>query len=478
MSTQKAAPGQAWRSARLIPVMGIRGQDEQEGRATSTLLAVLRAVPEFGHALLSVAGAPKGKITTFTEVPLKTAAGDVFRPDGAIVVERGRTHWSALVEVKTGTSVLRSDQVNSYLDVRRDHGFDVLITVSRQITPAPIDLPVAVDKRKLGKGKACVFHLSWWRILTEAVVQYRHRGISDPDQAWILGELIAYLEHPNTGTSGFDGMGGSWVAAREGIRQGTLRRSDPEGRDVAARFVQFIDYLALKLTQELGREVMPARARKDTAASRVEALAGELVTRGSLTGGVRIPDAAAAIEISADLRARQLTTSVRLEAPREGRPLSRIKWILRQLQDAPEDLRVEVGFANVRETSSLLLGEARDDPHRLLSASDPKRDPRTVLIALNRPLGLKTGTGHGSFVDATRGQVIDFYGAVVQNLKPWRPSAPRLSGDGREAEDLPAADEIGNREQSIVTPASAELSYWEPTSRPALGERAELTDRG
>ena len=40
-----------WHPARLIPTVGIRGQEEQEKRATSSLLAVMRAVPEFGHAL-------------------------------------------------------------------------------------------------------------------------------------------------------------------------------------------------------------------------------------------------------------------------------------------------------------------------------------------------------------------------------------------------------------------------------------------
>jgi hypothetical protein len=35
------------------PVVGIRGQEEQEKRATSSLLAVMGAVPEFGPALLA-----------------------------------------------------------------------------------------------------------------------------------------------------------------------------------------------------------------------------------------------------------------------------------------------------------------------------------------------------------------------------------------------------------------------------------------
>lgn len=39
--------------ARLIPITGIKGDQEQELRATSALLAVLSAVPEFGVCLVS-----------------------------------------------------------------------------------------------------------------------------------------------------------------------------------------------------------------------------------------------------------------------------------------------------------------------------------------------------------------------------------------------------------------------------------------
>ena len=50
-----------WMPARLIPVAGIRGQDEQEIRAASSLLAVMGAVDEFGKALLKEIGAPRGE---------------------------------------------------------------------------------------------------------------------------------------------------------------------------------------------------------------------------------------------------------------------------------------------------------------------------------------------------------------------------------------------------------------------------------
>ncbi len=77
-----------WHSARLIPTAGIRGQDEQEKRATSCLFAVMAAVPEFGKALLAEVGAPKGRIATFAEVQLKNADGKLSIPDGVAVVER------------------------------------------------------------------------------------------------------------------------------------------------------------------------------------------------------------------------------------------------------------------------------------------------------------------------------------------------------------------------------------------------------
>jgi hypothetical protein len=382
-------PNAEWQPARLIPVAGIRGQEDQERRATSALLAFMGAVPEFGQALLSDLGAPKGRITTFAEIQLKDSDGKLSIPDGAIVVERGKTRWRALVEVKTGSAALKEEQVSRYLDMARDHGFDAVVTISNQITARPTDSPLTVDKRKL--KKVGFYHLSWWRIITEAVLQHRFRGVSDPDQAWILGELVVYLDHENSGASGFQDMGESWVRVRDGARQGTLRAADKEVRAVAERWEQFIDYLALGLSQDLGRAVEPVRSRKQTLPDRLDAIVSGLAVNSALAGAVRVPDAVASLMLLADLKARQLTTSVIVDAPREGKPPARISWMLKQLGSAPAALRITVGFANTRETTSLLLGEATEYPHRLLSPTDAKREPRTFELAFTRPLGLKSG---------------------------------------------------------------------------------------
>src|SRR4051794_29151682 len=215
-----------WHPARLIPVAGIKGQQEQERRAASVLLAVMRAVPEISDALLGPLGAPRGRIRTYAEVQFRDIDKKLSTPDGAIVVERGKKRWSALVEVKTGGAELQGEQLGRYLDMTREHGFDCLITISNQITASADEPPVAVDGRKLRRVR--LYHLSWWRVVTEAVLQHRFRGISDPDQAWILGELIAYLDHENAGAGGFQDMGERWVKVRDAAREGTLRAADPE----------------------------------------------------------------------------------------------------------------------------------------------------------------------------------------------------------------------------------------------------------
>lgn len=446
-----------WHPARLIPVIGIRGQEEQERRATSVLLAVMQAVPEFGHSLLSDTRAPRGRISTFTEVALKDGDGKSSRPDGAILIERGKTSWSALVEVKTGGALLESDQVGRYLDMAREHGFDALITISPEITANAAEGPIKLDRRKV--GKIGVYHLSWWRIMTDAVMQHRHRGVSDPDQAWILGELIAYMDHENSGAAGFQDMGPSWVAVRDGARQGTLRAGAKEVRDVAARWEQFVDYLALGLSQDLGRDVTPVRPRGQTQEQRIDAIAQALAGEGAVSASLKVPNAAAALAVRADLRTRQVTTTTTISAPLEGRPLSRVNWILRQLVDRPTSVRVTTSFTNTRETMSQLLGDAREFPQRLLSPSDPKREPRSFELALTRTMGLKGGKGQGSFIRDTRQHVLDFYGEVVQNLKVWQAPPPRLPDAQRVPESAssepPAFVDSDQREigEAVLPPA-------------------------
>lgn len=368
-------------------------------------------------------------------MPLKTAAGQVLRPDGAIVVERGKTSWRCLVEVKTGDVPLGSGQVSNYLDLAREHGFDAVLTISNQISGAPEDVPVEVDRRKL--RSVGLRHLSWWRILTEAVMQHQHKGVKDRDQAWILRELIAYLEHEKSGAIGFEDMGQHWVSVRNAARDGTIRATDGGVRDVINRWEQFVEYLCLGLSQDLGVQVASAQSRTRDGDRWTDSLLKMLSDEGKLKGSFRVPDAVGPIEVEADLRARLTRTTVTVKAPKDGRSLTRINWILRQLKDAPEDLRIEVLFARTKETTALLLSDAREEPKALCSPTDSKREPRAFSLSLARPLGTKRGRGERSFVVETRRQVVSFYADLVENLKAWQPKAPKMPADSHRDEEVP-----------------------------------------
>ncbi|CAA9215282.1 MAG: FIG00817171: hypothetical protein [uncultured Acidimicrobiales bacterium] len=415
---------ESWHRARLIPTSGISGAEEQERRATSALLAVLPAVREFGRSILTPLGAPAGTIETFIEVPFQLGDRRLY-PDGLIRVSRGQRSWTALVEVKTGSNQLDAEQLESYLEIARENGFNALITISNEIPAMAGTHPTAIDKRKL--KKVALHHFPWTQILTEAVVQKVHRGVADPDQAWILGELIRYLEHARSGALEFEDMGGSWTGVRDAVVAGTLRANDKGAAEVASRWDQLMRYACLRLGKQLGVEVQPVLSRKELAdpTVRAQALLDSLASRGALDGSLRIPNAVGPITLTADLRAGRVSAAVDIDAPREGKQQTRVNWLVRQLKTAPESLRMDCFTLHARGAStSELLKVVRDSPAALVQ--DPKREIRTFSLVLSAPMGTKRGQGRGSFVTSVLDLLNTFYEEVVQAIKPWSAAPPRL----------------------------------------------------
>lgn len=413
-----------WHEARLIPTSGIAGAEEQERRATSALLAVMGVVKEFSRTLLAPLGAPSGSVETFIEVPFAHGERRVY-PDGLIRVTRGAKTWTALLEVKTGRNALETTQLECYLDIARNQGFDALITISNEIPPIAGQHPTKVDKRKL--RKVDLRHWSWMLVLSTAVMQKEHRGISDPEQAWILGELIRYLEHPRSGAMELEDMGANWVSVRQAVTAGTLRSNDKTAPEVVARFDALLRYTALRLGRQLGTDVVHVLTRKEQAdpAIRAQSLLETLVGSGQMSGAIRIPDTVGPVRVLADLRAGRITCYTDIDAPKSGRPRTRVNWLVRQLRGAPDDVRVEAFAANARGAGAAeLLSTVRENPDSLIL--DPKKDLRSFRVAMSAPMGAKRGRGRGAFIDSVVDLVDVFYGDVVQHLKAWSAAPPRM----------------------------------------------------
>jgi hypothetical protein len=437
-----------WPVARLIPISSASGVEAQERRLASALLAVMGAVPEFGYSLLRPLGAPTGKIESYVEVPFKLEDRSI-RPDGLITVTRAGKTWSALVEAKVASHPLEPLQMNTYLDLARELGFEAVISISNQFVTSSTDYPIEIDKRKL--RKVGLKHWSWIDLLTVAIVEKEHRGIKDPDQAYILGELIRYLSDPRSGAVAFDGMGSGWTAVRDGSREQTLRKTDAAVVATAARWDDLVRYVGLSLTTELGREVkqtLPTAQR--TPATRRQALVDALVSSGQLSADLQIPDVAGLLTIAADLRSRQILASTTIDAPREGTSRGRVSWLLRQLSGAPDGLKVETRVAYRSAPLAAHLSAVREDPSVIYP--DPGKEIRGFGLTLSSTMGAKRDAGRGSFVESVLNATETFYGEVLQKLRPWKAAPPKLkkAAEPGESPEEVVAEVIGVELQQIA----------------------------
>jgi hypothetical protein len=412
-----------WQVARLIPLPTGSGVEAKERHAASALLAVLSVVNEFGRALLKPLGAPSGKIEAFIEVAFKTQDGRTIRPDGLIGVSRAGKTWWALVECKIADQRLSADQMEGYLDVAREAGIDAVLSISNQYATHSSEYPIPLDRKKL--RKVAIHHWSWVRVLTEAEVQRQYRGVKDPDQAYVLGELIRYLSDSRSGVTQFNDMGGNWVAVREGARVHALRKTGPDVADVASRWDELMRFLSLDLTKELGLDVREAvRRGESVGAGRHQALRESLASNGQLYGELHIPNTAGSLEVVADLAARQIFVSTVLDAPRDGLNRGRVGWLVRQLQKAPGDLTIETRTAYSSVKLAGQLSDVREDAGVILP--DRTREIRAFRLTLARDMGLNRAGGRGSFIESVVRTTKQYYGEVLQHLVAWKPRAPKL----------------------------------------------------
>lgn len=434
MDTAKLQP------ARLIPITGIKGALDQERRATSALLAVLTAVPDFSRTLLRPIGAPAGKVSAYIE-PEFEVLGKKIRPDGLITVERAGRTWTALVEVKTGKNVLDAAQITAYLDLTRSEKVDALITISNEVlTLSGVHPTRGLDARKTRSTNLA--HLSWIRIITEAMIHTEHKGVKDTEQAWILNELVRFLQSDASGANEFDDMGPNWVGVRDAVVDGTVTASDKRLPEIIHNYESLIRFATLKLSARLGvavSEVAPRRAKEDPKKFLADSI-HDFISTKTLTGTIRIPEAASDLTIVADLRAAQILCSVEVAAPRDGRNLTRINWLLRQLKDAPSNVRVEVFTKHGRVADAVALSSAASqDPAQLIPQSG--REISSFRLVTIVKMGSKRGNGTGSFIGTVISAVEETYAKVLQPLRPWTAKAPKLSESVVEL--IPEPGEVG-----------------------------------
>ncbi|MCS0606213.1 TerD family protein [Streptomyces sp. LP11] len=409
------AENESWREARLFPASALKSDRDRETRATSVLLSVMAQVPEFGRRLTAAFGAPAGRMETFTEVTLPHGETP-RRPDGVIRVERAGKLWTALVETKTNGNALKADQVQAYMDIAARRGYEAVITLSNDVAleGSPL-VEVKIDGRR--KHKVALWHLSWAEVTHQAQLLIRHEGVGNAAHAWLLQELLAYLQHDNSGCHGFQNMGPAWVPVRNGIDDETLCQGDSRALEVVESWERLIRQVCLGLGGELGQKVLPVqRARRGSdPGARRSLLADHLCRDGNLQAELRIEGTPGILAVSADLRTGRLRTSIEIPAPAQGYPLSWAKRLVRTLAEAPAALHIETLVEGEQGGPRSTLERLRPEPADML----PKGTGSTITgfrLSLIKSMGSTRGNAESGFIRSVDDAVHRFYSTVVAHL--------------------------------------------------------------
>ena len=427
--------------ARLIPVAA---DSNKEVRAASILLATLMSVPPFARAMLGSLGQRVGtraNLDCYTEVVFKDGADAAkARPDGLMVLRTGGgREWRCLVEAKIGRAELEADQVERYLALAKGHKTDVVLTISNHFVALPSHSPVKVAKSAL-RG-VDLFHWSWMYLVTQAMLLLNDREFEQPDQRYILAEMVRYFSHSSIGVSTFDRMNAEWKELNGQVQAGAkLNRTVPHVENSVAAWHQEVRDICLLLTRKIGRPVRIrlSRTHSDNPVQRLRDDSAHLADKHELTCSLDVPDAAAPISVVADLQRRSLSVSMALIAPRDKRRASsRINWLLRQLSKAnPDGLHVRATWPGRAPATQAALAALRENPS-LLEAENRTLVPTQFEVLLVRDIAGKF-SGSKTFIEHLEDAVPHFYEQVGQHLQAYVAPPPRLR---KEDADTGKADE-------------------------------------
>ncbi|MBW3582260.1 MAG: hypothetical protein KY455_04080 [Euryarchaeota archaeon] len=449
--------------ARLIPIPGA-GRNNKETAATSAFLATMIAVDEFAQAITDLIGihlGAKARVQCYTEVVFKTPKGQPkFRPDGLIHIATGKQDRYFLVEAKVANADLDPAQIEEYVTIAKEFGVEGVITISNQYAPLPTYHPVTLPKSRT-KG-INLYHWSWTSILTEAQIAAKHTGVADPDQAFILNELIRFLEHPSAGVLVAPSMGSQWSEGTRAAFQGHgLHSASPAVEAMVGSWHQLIRHITLDLSARLGRPVTLYLTRKHRGApeDRLRHDCQSLQVTKRLVSEIEIPDAASRLLLICDFQRRALEARMTLNAPTDKAQVRAHRtWIKGQLSKSDDpNIGIVAHWPGRAPSTTDTLGRLDTEDSTLIPNGITMMPTKFEIFRL-LDLGDKI-TQTTKFPDYCKSFLWSYYKDIGQHLRPYQAPAPRakepptLREDGLTLGDPgPSIEEVALEIEEHLTP--------------------------
>lgn len=451
------------RRARLIPV----AKPGDEVALTSVILSAIKLIKEFRSLITTdLKMAQGGQLFAYTEVTFPEFSE--CRIDGLIlVVSGGKIKDAAIWEMKNGRSVLEKDQIERYLQVAKTYGIPRLVTLSNQFVSAPTQSPL---QAKIPK-RVDLYHFSWSYLLTLSHILLAEKDLSikDEDQVQIMKEVVSYLEHKKSNTSGFNQMKAGWSAVIEQINAGApLRASDTAVAEAVHSWHQEEQDVALILSRNLGLLVNAGiKKHRSNLQGRLDRDTKQLIDENALTSTYQVRGAVSDLTIQAHFQRRIIETSVSLVPPDSMGVKGQLGWLGRQLasceKKSPDQykmvssgLLIEVWCKNAR-TAERAPADQVDSLVELLKG----REIRELRIIHFEDFG-KAFSSRIKFVTRLEQMALSFYTGVVQHLTKWEPTVPKI------VKSSPKEDEGPESPEAVAKGMAPSKNDSEPTEKEDL----------
>lgn len=447
----------------LIPTLP---DSRKEEKMTSILLSVFSIAPRLAVSVLEGSNLPNikaPKIVSFIEVKveddaIKDAQKKDSRPDGLLIIKYKGNEWSAFIESKVGNNEIEESQIVRYIDLAKKFDVDAVITFSNQFASTPSHHPLNLSKSKL-KGVG-LYHYSWLSVLAKSIEAIEKAHVDDPEQSYIISELIRYMDSKDSNVAAELRMSNNWKDVIEKIQKNIpVNKTDRDVEEAVAAWHQLQRYLALQLSRSLNEPVKQylTRSRASDPAKHLKEDIDDLITSQSLSSEFDIPNAAARLQFKADLAKRNITLSMKLDAPSDKKQATAsINWLTRQLKDSkPDHTQICAHWPKRIPATHSSLTDASDDANKLVPAG-LKEIPTYLEPYKVVDLAAKFSTPK-KFVEIVEVEVIDFYRNIGQYLNKWSPKPPKVKSstfDQEEVDDNPSDDKIEtpntfNQEQDV-----------------------------
>ncbi|MAB25150.1 MULTISPECIES: hypothetical protein [Pseudomonas] len=437
--------------ARLIPVVA---DTNREQRAASIFLAALRGVYEFRQVMFASLGhrvSARARMGAWTEVALECDL-DIpkkDRPDGLVQLVTGSKQWAALIEAKIGSNEVGEEQLKRYLLQAKKNKIDAVITITNQFVALPNHHPVKIPKTLL-KGVE-LYHWSWMYAVTQATLLLDSGDITSPDQRFILEEVLRYFSHDSSGATRFDSMNREWKEVVAKVKSGAvLSKSTEEVENTVSSWHQEQRDLCLVMSRKLGRQIKQkiSKSHRNDPVQRLKDDCELLAKEHKLTCCLTIPDAAADLDITADLTKRTITCAMRLGAPQDKvRSSARVNWLIKQVSKANADgfyvKAIRPGRAEETQTPlATLLADGN-----ALETLSTNVVPSAFEVFYMADLGARF-SGAKVFIEELEKAVPHFYQEVGQKLRAWVAPPPKLQK--RDPVEVLSIEDSEEAEQAAI----------------------------